>query len=102
MKFLLINLIFFISLNASTLTLSMSSSPSRLNPILANDSASSAISDWLFNGLFKYDKDGNFYWVFATVYPTITNEGKKGYLSCRKKATTSEIEKATILYKTLK
>lgn len=47
-------------------------------------------------------KDGNFYWVFATVYPTITNEGKKGYLSCRKKATTSEIEKATILYKTLK
>ncbi|MDX9959910.1 MAG: peptide-binding protein [Aliarcobacter sp.] len=36
----------------------MSSSPSRLNPILANDSASSEISDWLFNGLFKYDKDG--------------------------------------------
>ncbi|QKF72921.1 PAS sensor-containing signal transduction protein [Aliarcobacter faecis] len=47
-------------------------------------------------------KDGNFYWVFATVYPTITSEGKKGYLSCRRKATTSEIEKATILYKTLK
>jgi len=37
----------------------MSSSPSRLNPILANDSASSEISDRLFNGLFKYDKDGN-------------------------------------------
>jgi len=37
----------------------MSSSPSRLNPILANDSASSEISDWLFNGLFKYDKNGN-------------------------------------------
>ncbi len=44
---------------ASTLNLSMSSSPSRLNPILANDSASSEIADWLFNGLFKYDKDGN-------------------------------------------
>ncbi|MDZ7817779.1 MAG: ABC transporter substrate-binding protein [Aliarcobacter sp.] len=26
---------------------------------LANDSASSEISDWLFNGLFKYDKNGN-------------------------------------------
>jgi peptide/nickel transport system substrate-binding protein len=37
----------------------MNSSPSRLNPILANDSASSEISDWLFNGLFKYDKNGN-------------------------------------------
>ena len=44
---------------ASTLNLSMSSSPSRLNPILANDSASSQISNWIFNGLFKYDKDGN-------------------------------------------
>lgn len=68
MKFLLINLIFFISLNASTLTLSMSSSPSRLNPILANDSASSAISDWLFNGLFKYDKDGNITTEIANSY----------------------------------
>jgi peptide/nickel transport system substrate-binding protein len=36
----------------------MSSSPSRLNPILANDSASGEVSDWLFNGLFKYDKNG--------------------------------------------
>jgi peptide/nickel transport system substrate-binding protein len=44
--------------SASTLNLSMSSSPSRLNPILSNDTASSEISDWLFNGLFKYDKDG--------------------------------------------
>ena len=49
----------FTFLNASTLNLSMNSSPSRLNPILANDSASSEISDWLFSGLFKYDKDGN-------------------------------------------
>lgn len=45
-------------LQASTLKLSISSSPSRLNPILANDSASSEITSWLFNGLFKYDKDG--------------------------------------------
>ena len=58
MKFLIYNLLFLTYLTASTLNLSMTSSPSRLNPILANDSASSEISDWLFNGLFKYDKDG--------------------------------------------
>ena len=59
MKFLTFYLLILTYLSASTLNLSMSSSPSRLNPILANDSASSEISDWLFNGLFKYDKDGN-------------------------------------------
>ncbi|QKE24938.1 extracellular solute-binding protein [Arcobacter aquimarinus] len=59
MKFLTFYLLLFTYLTASTLNLSMSSSPSRLNPILANDSASSEISDWLFNGLFKYDKNGN-------------------------------------------
>lgn len=53
--------IFFIHtlLFASTLNLSISSNPSRINPILATDSASSEIADWIFNGLFKYDKDGN-------------------------------------------
>lgn len=59
MKFLTYYLLLLTYLSASTLNLSMSSSPSRLNPILANDSASSEISDWLFNGLFKYDKNGN-------------------------------------------
>jgi peptide/nickel transport system substrate-binding protein len=59
MKFLSILLIIFTYIQASTLNLSISSSPSRLNPILANDTASSEIADWLFNGLFKYDKDGN-------------------------------------------
>ena len=58
MKFIIIFLILFIHVQASTLNLSISSSPSRLNPILANDTASSKITDWLFNGLFKYDKDG--------------------------------------------
>ena len=60
----LLKLVIFLSLitsfvYSSTLNLSMSSSPARLNPILSNDSASSDISQWLFNGLFKYDKDGN-------------------------------------------
>jgi peptide/nickel transport system substrate-binding protein len=59
MKIFIYNLLFFTYLTASTLNLSMTSSPSRLNPILSNDTASSEISDWLFNGLFKYDKNGN-------------------------------------------
>lgn len=42
---------------ASTLHLSTSSNPSRINPILATDSASSEISNYIFNGLVKYDKD---------------------------------------------
>ncbi len=43
---------------ASTLHLSTSSNPSRINPILATDVASSEISNYIFNGLVKYDKDG--------------------------------------------
>jgi len=50
-------LLFF--LNASTLNLSISSYPSRLNPLLATDSASSEISDWVFSSLLKYDKNAN-------------------------------------------
>ncbi len=58
--------------NASTLNLSISSSPSRLNPILSNDSASSEISQWLFNGLFKYDKNGNITPDLASSYKFIS------------------------------
>ena len=51
-------LIFFsFNLYASTLHLATSSNPSRLNPILATDSSSSDISQHIFNGLLKYDKD---------------------------------------------
>lgn len=59
MKYIVTFLTFLNLVFASTLTFSISSSPIRINPILANDSASSEIADWLFNGLFKYDKDGN-------------------------------------------
>lgn len=59
MKIIAAFILFLNILYASTLTLSISSSPIRINPILSNDSASSEIADWLFNGLFKYDKDGN-------------------------------------------
>lgn len=47
-------------------------------------------------------KTGNFYWVFATVFPTITSEGSKGYLSCRRKASQEEINEANKLYIELK
>jgi len=56
---ILIQILFFFNIYGSTLNLSISSSPSRLNPILAADSTSSEITQWLFNGLLKYDKDGN-------------------------------------------
>ena len=46
------------SVFASTLHLSISSSPSRLNPMLATDSASGEIAGWVFNSLVEYDKDG--------------------------------------------
>ena len=45
-------------------------------------------------------KDGNgFYWVYATVYPFETCDGSKGYLSCRRKPSRSEIEEHEALYK---
>lgn len=55
---LIILLLMPLLLSASTLHLATSSNPSRLNPILATDSASSEIAGFLFNGLVKYDKDG--------------------------------------------
>ena len=69
-------LAFFISTtlaNSSTLNLSISSNPSRINPILASDSASSEISQWIFNGLFKYDKNGNIVNDLASNYKFIND-----------------------------
>ncbi len=57
MKSLLFSL-FPLLLWASTLHLSTSSNPARINPILATDTASSEIAGYIFNGLVKYDKDG--------------------------------------------
>jgi peptide/nickel transport system substrate-binding protein len=50
-------LLFTLQIYASTLHLATSSYPSRLNPLLATDSASSEIAGFIFNGLVKYDKD---------------------------------------------
>ena len=48
-----------VALYSSTLHLATSANPSRLNPILATDSASGEISGYIFNGLVKYDKDSS-------------------------------------------
>ncbi|WP_281951554.1 peptide-binding protein [Nitrosophilus kaiyonis] len=59
MKKIALLLIIAFSLFSSTLHLSISANPSRINPILATDSASGEISGWIFNSLVKYDKNGN-------------------------------------------
>ena len=60
MKTFIIILLFLVSYTfASTLHLSISANPSRLNPILSTDKTSSDVAQWIFNGLIKYDKDAN-------------------------------------------
>jgi len=54
---LLVAMVF--NLAASELYMSFSSNIGRLNPILATDSASSEIADWLFASLISYDKNAN-------------------------------------------
>jgi len=51
----------------------MTASPSRLNPILANDGASNEITQWLFNGLFTYDKNGQVKMDLAKNYQFVSN-----------------------------
>jgi len=45
---------------------------------------------------------GKCYWVFATVYPFVSCNGTKGFISCRRKAAPKEIEKYEKLYKGMK
>lgn len=55
-----------------------------------------------WNGIVKNKtKNGDFYWVNATAYPSVTKNGKKRYVSVRVKPTKEEIEYASSLYKTL-
>ncbi len=56
----------------------------------------------VWTGYVKNSVQGGtgFYWVYATVFPVMRN-GKRHYISCRKKPTVDEIESATALYKTL-
>ncbi|RXK01544.1 PAS sensor domain-containing protein [Arcobacter sp. CECT 8989] len=57
----------------------------------------------IWKGIVKNKtKDGNYYWVNATAYPSTSSNGKKRYISVRIKPTKKEIEKAEELYKTMK
>ena len=47
-------------------------------------------------------KSGDYYWVFATVFPFNSCDGSKGYLSCRRAASRSEIEKYENIYKNMR
>lgn len=46
-------------------------------------------------------KDGGFYWVYATVYPSKGLDGSNAYMSCRRKPSLKEVESAKALYSTL-
>ena len=58
LKYLFLYIVFTLSLFASTLHLSTSSNPARLNPLIATDSASGEIANFIFNSLVKYDASG--------------------------------------------
>ncbi len=105
MKYLLLIIISFTFLISSTINLSINSSPSRINPILANDNASSIISDRIFNGLLKYDKNGNITVDLAQSYEFKTDTKliiklKKNVLWHDKKKFTAE--DVIFTYKTIK
>jgi len=44
-------------------------------------------------------KSGGYYWVYATIYPFESCDGKKGYLSCRRKPSEEEIKDIEVVYK---
>ena len=43
-------------------------------------------------------KNGDYYWVYATVSPLHMNDGSIGYISCRKKASDAMIQSAEKYY----
>jgi aerotaxis receptor len=56
----------------------------------------------IWNGIVKNrTKDGGYYWVNATAYPSKTIDGKRRYISVRVQPTADEIKNASELYKTL-
>ncbi len=47
-------------------------------------------------------KNGNYYWVFATVYPYFNEKKERCYMSCRRKANAEKIQEMSELYKTMR
>lgn len=66
MRRIILIIIFSFSLLAEPFYRSTSSSPNRINPLLATDSVSGEISSWIFNGLVKFDKNGKIVGDLAT------------------------------------
>ncbi|MCT7615277.1 PAS domain-containing protein [Aliarcobacter butzleri] len=57
----------------------------------------------IWKGIVKNKtKDGDYYWVNATAYPSKTSKGMNRYISVRVKPTLEEIQNAQKLYLTLK
>jgi len=57
-------------------------------------------NDW--QGFVKNKtKSGDFYWVFATVYPYKNDKNEQCYISCRRKPSREDVEKYSALYKTM-
>ncbi|MCH9813691.1 MAG: peptide-binding protein [Epsilonproteobacteria bacterium] len=73
MKPILFFLLFTQMLISSTVHLSMNSSPSKLNPLISTDSASSVIGNWIFSSLITYDKDGQIKMELAKSYQFIND-----------------------------
>lgn len=60
-------------------------------------------NDMIWNGFVcNRCKNGDYYWVYATVSTIIASDGSKHYLSIRRKPTRDEVETHTTLYKTMK
>lgn len=56
----------------------------------------------IWNGIVKnMTKNGDFYWVNATAYPSKNNKGETIFISVRVKPTNEEIDNAISLYKNL-
>ena len=68
MRQIIIFLTFIVFSTASTLHLSIGANPSRINPILSTDSSSSEITQWIFNSLITYDKNGKIKMMLARSY----------------------------------
>ena len=80
------------------------------NMVRHNDMPKAAFEDlWktiksgnIWHGIVKNNKkDGNYYWVNATAYPSKTVDGKVRYISVRVKPTEQEILNALNLYSKL-
>jgi aerotaxis receptor len=57
----------------------------------------------IWKGIVKnLSKDGSFYWVQATVFPSITSDGNKRFISVRTRVNDQELYEAQELYKRLK